>query len=239
MTAGEFSYRDEDLTLTGFLAVNGGEAAKRPGVVIAPDAAGVSDHMKRHAARFADLGYVALILDMYGAPVSGLHDGMKYVGPLKADPVTLRRRARAGLDALAAHPQVDPARLAVVGYCFGGTVALELARDGADIAVAASLHGDLVTKAPAQAGAVKPTVLVYHGGADPLCPLDTIPPFEREMDEAGADWLVTVYGSAKHSFTNPGADLYGVPAAGYNKLADERSWADLTHHLGVAFGAAR
>jgi dienelactone hydrolase len=155
---------------------------------------------------------------------------------LRGDPQTLRARGRAALATLAALPQVDTNRLGAIGFCFGGTVVLELARDGADLAAVVSFHGVLTTKSSAVSGKVKARVLVCTGADDPLAPPDQVKAFEDEMRGAGvADWQVISYGNTLHGFTNPAADGSMLRSALYNAQADRRSWASMRSLLEEAF----
>ncbi|MCM2393771.1 dienelactone hydrolase family protein [Streptomyces albipurpureus] len=227
MTTMDLEYSDGPLTLRGFLAYDESVSEPRPGVLVASDAFGLGDQARERAQLLSRLGYPALALDMYGdgRQAASLPEGIALVDELKKDPETLRRRARAGLSALAAQPQVDGARLGAIGFCFGGTVALELARDAAPLRAAVSFHGSLGTERPAEPGEIRARVLVCHGAADPLVAPESVAAFQDEMRDAHADWQVNIYGGAKHSFTNPASDHYGMPGIGYDERADRRSWA--------------
>ncbi len=176
------------------------------------------------------LGYVALAADMFGErqQAANLQEIANLVGGLRAEPDRLRARGRAALDTLAALPQVDATRLAAIGFCFGGSVVLELAREGAELKAVVSFHGVLTTKMPAQPGAVKASVLVCTGVDDPLAPPEQVADFEDEM-RAGRvrDWQVIAYGNTLHGFTNPAADGSMMRTALYNEQADRRSWASM------------
>ena len=163
-----------------------------------------------------------------------LHD---LVGGLRNDPQSLRARARAALATLAALPQVDASRLGAIGFCFGGSVVLELARDGADLAAVVSFHGVLTTQMPAVRGRLTARVLVCTGADDPLAPPEHIRAFEEEMRGAGVhDWQVISYGNTLHGFTNPAADGSIMRAALYNATADRRAWASMRGLFEEAFG---
>lgn len=217
-------YRDGDVACRGYLAVPDG-TDKRPGIVVAHEAPGLDDHPKRRAGMLAELGYVALALDMYGGGRTVMGEAtMKTMGAFREDRAMTRARARAALDALAAQPRVDAGRLGAMGYCFGGYVVLELARSGAPLKGVVSFHGILDAGVPADARNVKAKILVCTGAEDPLVPPQQLQGFEREMTTAGVDWQVVVYGGAKHAFTNVNADKVGVPALAYDKAADARSW---------------
>jgi len=143
------------------------------------------------------------------------------------DPAVLRARAQAAFDVLAKDPHVDRTHIAAIGYCFGGTVALELARSGADLAGVVSFHGGLGTANPADARNIKGKILVCTGGDDKFVPPDQVTAFENEMRDAGVNWQVIVYGGAHHAFTNPDADSHHLPNIAYNADADRRSWASM------------
>ena len=182
------------------------------------------------ARRLAGLGYVALAADMFGdrRQATSLQEVATLVGGLRAEPEKLRARGRAALETLAALPQVDAGRMAAIGFCFGGSVVLELAREGAELKAVVSFHGVLTTKMPAQPGQVKASVLVCTGVDDPLAPPDQVADFENEMRTGGVkDWQVIAYGNTLHGFTNPAADGSMMRTALYNEQADRRSWASM------------
>ncbi|MFZ2628267.1 MAG: dienelactone hydrolase family protein [Rugosibacter sp.] len=224
MKTGTIEYRDGEVTLRGFLAYDDQLSGKRPGVLVMPEAFGLGDHARQSAERLAALGYVALAADPYGDgfEAKDLQVAMGIAMPLRDDPVKFRQRARVALDTLAALPQVDASRLAMIGYCMGGSFCLELARDGAPLKGVVSFHGALETKRPAQPGQVKAKVLVCHGADDPLVPPAAVNAFTEEMTKAGADWQFISYGGTVHSFTNPAAG--GMSGLAYNALSDKRSW---------------
>jgi dienelactone hydrolase len=150
-------YQDGDVTLQGFLAYDDTVSGKRPGVLVMPEAFGLGPHAKQRAERIAQMGYVALAGDPYGNGITAkdLQEAMQQAGPLRDDPVKFRQRGRVALEKLASLPQVDTSRLAAIGYCMGGTFALELARDGAALRGVVSFHGGLETKRPAASGGIK------------------------------------------------------------------------------------
>ena len=220
-------YRYRDCTMRGYLArPEGDDAAVRPAVLIFPDGFGLGQPAKRRAHMLADRGYIAFIADPYGegAMARDVAEGHKLSGGLLADPDELRGRMIAALDTIRGLPGVDAARIAAIGYCFGGTCALELARTGAEIAALVSFHGALATTRPAAAGVIKPKVLICTGSIDPLIPMEQILAFTDEMTRAGADWQLALYGGAPHNFTNPDANLMNRSGVGYDAHADHRSW---------------
>jgi len=220
------TYTDAGTNLKGFLAYDEKVSGKRPGILVMPEAFGLGKNAKNRAQRLAELGYVALGGDPFGdgKEFSDLQDAIKVAGALMADPAKFRARARAGIDKLASLPQVDATRLAAIGYCMGGTFALELARDGAPLRGVVSFHGGLQTQRPAQAGQVKAKVLVCHGSDDPMIPTPQVNAFVDEMTKAKADWQVIAYGNTVHSFTNPDADGSMMPGIKFNAQSDARSW---------------
>jgi dienelactone hydrolase len=232
-------YKDGDVTLRGYHAVDETKTGKRPGVLVMPEAFGLGAHAKSRAERLAQLGYVALAGDPYGNGIelADLPEAMKHAMPLFSDPKKFRARGHAALDKLASLPNVDSSRLAAIGFCMGGTFSLELARDGAPLKGIVSFHGGLQTQKPAEQGAVKAKVLVLTGADDTMIPPDHVNAFEAEMTKAGADWQVLTYGGTKHSFTNPNSDSLNMPGIGYNKAVDERSWKQMTAFFQEIFGA--
>jgi dienelactone hydrolase len=173
----------------------------------------------------AGLGYAAFALDYHGEGKVLEPDAMMgRLGTLMGDPDKTRELARAGLAILLAQDEVDPTRVAAIGYCFGGTMALELARSGADLAVVVGFHSGLGTQRPARSGEVKAGILVCIGSDDPMVPTDQRAAFEQEMRAAEVDWRMNIYGGALHSFTNPKAELSGFPGVAYHQPTDERSW---------------
>lgn len=222
-------YRDGNVTLKGYLAYDDQTEKKMPGILVMPEAFGLGVNVKRRADRLAALGYVALAGDPYGNGIetTDLQEAIKLATELMSDPVKFRDRGRAGLEKLASLPQVDTNRLAVIGYCMGGTFALELARDGAPVKGVVSFHGGLGTQVPAEPGKTRAKVLVCHGAEDPFVLEEQITDFAAEMTKAGVDWQFISYGGTVHSFTNPNAASVGNPGIAYNKATDERSWATM------------
>jgi len=218
-------YADGDLSCHGFLAYDDAQTGKRPGVLVVHEAFGLGQHAMDRARMIAELGYVGFAADLFGDRRQvGPAELMDVIGSLAGDPPTLRKRAKAALSTLAAQPQVDSSKLFGIGFCFGGTTVLELARDGCNLLGVVGFHSGLETKAPAQPGAVKASVLALIGADDPLVPPQQRLGFEEEMRKAGADWQMVLYGNTLHSFTNPAADGSVMPAVMYDAKADKRSW---------------
>jgi dienelactone hydrolase len=239
MKVENLQYKDGDLNLHGLVAYDDSSSGKRPGVVIMPDAFGIAPFVKERAERLAKLGYVGFGADPYGNGFTAkdLQEGIKHAMALLEDPIVVRRRVRAALDKIASLPQVDSSRLAVMGYCMGGTCSLEIARDGAAVRGVVSFHGGLATKKPAVAGHVKAKVLVCNGADDPFVPPAQLAAFNDEMTKAAVDWQVINYGGTVHSFTNPDAASIGAAGIAYNKAADDRSWQAMTTFFAEIFAA--
>lgn len=223
-------YKDGDSILEGYVAFDGKSAAKRPGIVVIPDWMGVNKHAKDSAEKLAKMGYTAFVADIYGkdSRPKDQTEAAAISGKYKSDRALLRRRAQAALNEVAKHKTVDNKRLGAMGYCFGGTTALELARSGADIKGAISFHGSLDTPNTADAKNIKGRILVLHGADDPFVPVKDVNAFEDEMRSAGAQWELVKYSGAVHSFTKLDAGNDPKKGQAYNKIADQRSWASMT-----------
>jgi dienelactone hydrolase len=226
MKTEDIEYHADGQRLVGYLAVDDAKAGKRPGIIVAHEGGGLAAPAKNSARKLAEAGYVAFALDYYGdgQPLADMSQAMGRIGAWMADPTGIRARAHAALEVLTAQPETDAARLAGIGYCFGGTTVLEMARAGEPLKAVVGFHSGLGTAKPAPAGAVKAKVLVQIGADDPIIPPDQRTAFEAEMTAAKVDWRVLVYGGAGHSFTNPDVGAMGRPGFEYNKSADERSW---------------
>ncbi len=224
MKIDQVEYRFNDQRLVGELAVDDARQGRRPGVLIAHDAGGLGDHPRRVARRLAELGYAAFALDYYGG---GTKLDPEDVGPrfgeLMGNAERIRGIAGAGLDALLACEEVDAGRVAAIGYCFGGTLSLELARGGADLKAVVGFHSGLSTPRPQDAANIIAKILVCIGAEDPIIPPEQRLAFEQEMREGGVDWQMNIYSGAVHSFTEPSADGSN-PAIKYDQRTDERSW---------------
>ena len=216
-------YRDGTLRLSGLLIHDDSVSGMRPGIVLFPDARGIGEHAVERARRLAALGFAALVADLYGngASARDIAHAWELMDGLRSDETRWRGRAQAALDAVSSQENVDSARLAAVGFCFGGSTALELARSGAPLVGVVSFHGGLHCKQPEDARNIKAKVLVCHGAMDPLVPRAQLTAFEEQMSKTNVDWQVHEYGGAMHAFTNPGAEGEGMA---YNALADQRSW---------------
>jgi dienelactone hydrolase len=198
----------------------------RPGILVMHNALGLGAQVREVAAKLADLGYAALATDMFGGELDG--DPAKagaYFAALQAQPERLRARVAAWHDRLAGLAQVDAARTAAIGYCFGGFCVLELARSGAAVKAVVSFHGLLGTQSPAAHGAIKGEVAAWCGGQDPFVPLEHVETFRAEMAAAGASSQITVFSNAAHGFTDRDAAAFGRPGVAHDPLAEQVSWA--------------
>ncbi len=233
------TYQADGLTMKSQLFF---EPASEPraGVLVFPEAFGLGEHAISRAERLAALGYVALACDLHGEGrvVDDLQQAIGLLEPLLSDPARTRARAAGGLQALVARPEVDRARIASIGFCFGGTMSLELARSGADLKAVVGFHSGLATNAPkADAKAIKARILVCIGADDPMIPPEQRATFETEMRETGADWQIHLYGNTVHSFTNQEAAKRNMPdAIRYSPEADARSWASLRELFSETLG---
>jgi dienelactone hydrolase len=239
MTSQEISYQADGLTMRSRLYLPEGVSGRRPGVLVFPEAFGLGEHVMSSAERLAGLGYVALACDLHGEGklFTDLGEVMPLIGALRAAPEHIRARAKAALDALVARPEVDAAKVAAIGFCFGGTMSLELARGGAEVAAVVGFHSGLATVEPHNAKNIKGKVLVCIGADDPGIPAEQRAAFEAEMREGKVDWRLHVYGGVVHSFTNPAADAMGRPEmARYDAAADRRSWGEMLALFDEVFG---
>ncbi|HXQ10147.1 MAG TPA: dienelactone hydrolase family protein [Caulobacteraceae bacterium] len=238
MKTQDIAYRADGAELVGCLAVDDAKSGKRPGVIVAHEGGGLTDHAKNSARKLAEAGYIAFALDYYGGgkPLEDMSQVMARLGVWMADPTGIRARAHAALEVLTSQPETDASRLAGIGYCFGGTTVLEMARAGEPLKAVVGFHSGLGTAKPAQAGAVKAKVLVQIGADDPIIPPEQRAAFEAEMKAAGVDWRMLVYGGAGHSFTNPAANALGRPGFAYDQSADERSWRAMLDLFEEVFG---
>jgi len=232
-------YEANGLNLESVLYFDEKKTGKRPAVLVFPEAFGLSEHTKEKAQRLAELGYVTLANDLFGEgkTVNSLEEVMGFIGPLMQNPANISAYAEAGLKALTARPEVDSSKIASIGYCFGGTVSLELARGGAAVKGVAGFHSGLSTVRPEDAKNIKGKVLVCIGADDPMIGPDVRQKFVEEMTEGKVDWQLHLYGGVVHSFTNKEADSRGMPdAIRYSASADKRSWDSLVEFLEEIFG---
>jgi dienelactone hydrolase len=230
-------YKQGDTTLEGVLVYDDAVKTKRPGVLIVHQWLGITEYEKTRATMLAKLGYVAFCADIYG---KGVHpqdtkeagvEATKY----KTDRTLLRARVNAGLAELKKSDLVDSKRIAAIGYCFGGTTVIELARSGAELNGVVSFHGGLDSPTPADGRNIKCKVLACHGADDPFVPAKDLTAFENEMRDNKVDWQLIAYGGAVHSFTQPMAGNDNSKGAAYNEAADKRSWEAMKQFLAELF----
>jgi len=221
-----FTYDDGGVLLMGYIAYDESIQDKKPAVIIVHDWMGIGEFAKEKAEAIAKLGYVGFAVDIYGidSRPKNTQEAGKLAGTFKNDRNLMRKRINLAFDEIKKKNYVNPDRIAVMGYCFGGTVALELARSGADVKGTVSFHGGLDTPFPQDSKNIKGKVLVLHGGDDPFVPREQVSAFEKEMNDAAVDYQLFIYSGAVHSFTNPAAGSDNSKGAAYNEKADKRSW---------------
>lgn len=225
----DIDYEADGIRMVGYYAVAGSGTTKRPGVLIAPSGPGLGDHAKGRARALAELGYAAFAMDYHGGGRL-LPPGTDIFAVIRSYMVdgAIRVRARAALDVLSSQLETDATQLAAIGYCFGGTTALELARAGAPLAATVGFHSGLETPRPEDASHIKGKVLVCIGSEDPFIPPEQRLAFEQEMRAGGVDWQMHLHGGAAHSFTDPAIDALareaGLGGMRYDRASDERSW---------------
>ena len=218
-------------TYVGYLASTTSNGA---GVLICHEGNGLGPQVKDRAHQLAELGYVAFAVDYIGGGevLADIPSMMAKLGTLRSDPAHVRALGRAGLAVLAGQPGVSASRIAAIGYCFGGTFALELARDGAELACVVAFHAGLSTKNPDDARNIRGKVLACIGADDPVVPPDERMAFEHEMRAAKLDWRLEIYGGAVHGFANPNAGKLGNPAVQYHEPSHRRSWRSMLDLFG-------
>lgn len=237
----EITYKADATALKGYLAYDGSSDKRRPGILVVHEWWGLNDYPRMRARMLAELGYVAMAVDMYGngKVVTSPDSAGQLAQGIMKDPGLLRARFAAALNELRQQPAVDTSRIAAVGYCFGGGVVLDAALLGFPLDGVVSFHGSLGSLVQAQKGDVQAKLLVCNGADDPSNPPQVMTAFKREMDAAGVDYRIVDYPKAVHAFTNPAADSVGkankMPIA-YNKAADQKSWEDMKSFLSNVFG---
>lgn len=221
----EYTYAGQKLK--GFFAWDDAVAGKRPGVLVVHEWWGLNDYARKRARMLAELGYVAFAADMFGDGKTTEHPQQagEWASQVRANQETWRGRGLAGLDLLKGHDLVDATKLAAIGYCFGGSTALQIAFSGADLDGVVSFHGALMPPDAGEGDKIRARFLICHGAADSFIPDEAVKAFRDGLDGAKADYQIVYYGGARHSFTNPDADSKGIDGLRYNKAADERSWA--------------
>lgn len=233
-------YKSGNVVLKGYLAYDHSIKTKRPGILVVHEWWGLNDYARKRATMLARLGYTALALDMYGEGKQAEHpdDAGKFAKEISENMDMKISRFLAAMDFLKKQESVDPARIAAIGYCFGGGVVLDMARSGMDLKGVVSFHGGLTTNNPAKPGAVHAKLLVCHGEKDAFSAPEQVAAFKQEMADAKADLQFITYKDAQHSFTNPDADSYAKKynlPLGYNAAADKKSWEDMRKFLKSIF----
>ncbi len=229
---GEVTYSADTTTLKGYFAANDSEG-KKPGILVIHEWWGHNEHSRERADMLAELGYVAFALDMYGEGKNTKHpeDAGKFMSAVVSNMDVAKARFESALEQLKNHPGVDPEKIAVVGYCFGGTMAMSMASAGYDLDAVAAFHAGLrLPIMPDSAGVVKAKILVANGAEDPWVSEQQINDFKMVMDGAGVDYKYVSYEGAKHAFTNRGADTIGAEFSlplEYNAAADSASWEEM------------
>jgi dienelactone hydrolase len=231
------TYLDGDVTLEGYLIYDDSISGQRPGVAVFHAWKGLDDYAKGRAHRIAEMGYVAFAVDMYGKGVRAQthEEAAQLSGIYFRDRALMRTRAQAGLQILQKHSLVDPNRIAAIGYCFGGTTVVEIARSGADVAGVVSFHGVLDSLNPKDAFQIKGRVLVFHGTDDPYVPPENMVALNQEMQAADVDFRVVNYPGTVHSFTTPGAGNDPSSGSAYDALADQDSWEQMKKFFAEIF----
>jgi dienelactone hydrolase len=232
----EVQYDGLGLPLRGTLAVPDG-IGPFPGVLIGHEGPGLDDIQRGRAADIAALGYVGFALDYHGphSPFGDREAMTARLDHLSARPQEIRALGAAALEVLVAEPAVDPTRTAAIGYCYGATVALELARSGTPLRAVVGFHPGLRTIRPQDASNISGRVLMFVGADDPIIPVEHRLEFEREMRDGGVDWTIVLYGGVQHSFTHPRASEAGLSGIAYDERAAGESWQAMAELLATVF----
>jgi dienelactone hydrolase len=220
-------YKDGDTTLEGYIAYDTAKISKpHPAIIVVHDWMGISDDTKNRAEQIAKMGFVGFAADIYGKGqrAQNADDAKKLSSQFKTDRKLMRSRATAALDKLTSYKFVDKNKIAAIGFCFGGTTVLELARSGAPLVGTVTFHGGLDTPHPEDAKNIKGKVLVLHGGDDPFVKTDDVVAFQDEMRKAKVDWQFVAFGNSVHAFTVRGAGSDPSKGVAYNPLSEKRAW---------------
>jgi dienelactone hydrolase len=231
-------YQSDGTSCLGTLVYDDAWTTPRPGVLVTHDWMGNTERTELSAVKLAKLGYVAFCVDVYGKGVrpSTTDEAGKLAGLYKGNRPLMRARMHAALDTLLATKKVDAKRVGAIGYCFGGTCVLELARSGQPVAATVTFHGGLSTPTPEDAQNIVGKVLVLHGADDPYVKGEEVAAFEKEMKATKVDWQLVAYGNAVHGFTHQGAGTDNSTGYAYNAAADQRSWKAMSIFFGDTFG---
>ncbi|HWP39420.1 MAG TPA: dienelactone hydrolase family protein [Tepidisphaeraceae bacterium] len=231
-------YQHGDVVLEGYLAWDDSSDAPRPAVIVVHEWWGNNQYSRRRAEQLAQLGYVGFAIDMYGKGkiTDQVKQAGEWSGQIRSNPKLAMERVSAAIDVLKRQPMVDGERLAAIGYCFGGGVVLEMARQNLPVLGVVSFHGSLASQPGAATQPIRPKILVCHGADDSFISPQELAGFKEEMRRSGADWQLIEYGGAVHAFTNPDADKAGLQGVAYNQQADRRSWQAMQNFLTELFG---
>jgi len=231
-------YQSDGTSCVGTLVYDDAWTTPRPGVLVTPDWMGNTERTALSAVKLAKLGYVAFCVDVYGKGVrpTSPEEAGKLAGQYKGNRPLMRARMHAALDTLLATKKVDAKRVGAIGYCFGGTCVLELARSGQPVAATVTFHGGLSTPTPEDAQNIVGKVLVLHGADDPYVKAEEVAAFEKEMKATKVDWQLVSYGNAVHGFTHQGAGTDNSAGYAYNAAADQRSWKAMSNFFAEIFG---
>jgi len=235
----EISYVVDTTNMKGYIAYPQNHNVKKPGILVVHEWWGHNEYARKRADMLADLGYVALAVDMYGDGKQAAHpkDAQKFAMSVMGNFETAKARFSKALETLKADPKVNPDKIGAIGYCFGGSVVLAMVNSGIDLDVVAAFHAGLQLPVKPEKGRVKAKVLVCNGGADPMVTEEHIANFKRSMQDAGIDYKFVSYNGALHAFTNPGATDMGKKfnlPLGYDEKADKESWEELKKLLASA-----
>lgn len=231
------NYQDGDTPLQGYLSWDDSIKGKRPGVLVVHEWWGLNDYARQRTEMLAELGYVAFAVDMYGKDQVTQHpeQANAWMSKITENVDHWQQRAQLGLEQLKAHKLVDSDKTAAIGYCFGGATVMQLAYSGADVDGVVSFHGSLPAATEAQYDNINAKILAAHGNADPFVPAEQVTAFKQSLEAAGADWQLLSFGGVKHSFTNPGSNVYGLDALVYDEDADRRSWLAMQNFFSEIF----
>ncbi|PKL76304.1 MAG: dienelactone hydrolase [Candidatus Melainabacteria bacterium HGW-Melainabacteria-1] len=237
----DVDYQHQGQAMQGYLVYDDAlvKPGKTPGILVFHAWMGIGSHERQWANQLAELGYIAFAPDIYGhgiRPNTPQTAGAE-AGKYRADRALMRARAQAGLERLQLEPMADPGQIGAIGFCFGGGVALELARSGAALQGVVSLHGNLDTPHTADAKQIKGAVLVLHGADDPFVKDEQVHGFVQEMRAAGIEWQLNAYGGAVHAFTDPQAGNDPKTGAAYAPKLAKRAWQETTHFFANLFGS--
>lgn len=228
----------DGVVLEGLVAYDDAAKGTHPAVVVVHDWMGISQNTEQRIKELAAMGYVAFAADIYGKGVrpTDAKSAGEQAGKFKADRALMRRRAQAALDVVSARKDVDKNKIAAMGFCFGGTTALELGKSGAPLKGVVSFHGGLDAVTPGDSKNIKGKVLVLHGAADPFVPQKDIDAFLKDLNDAKVDWTMTSYAGAVHAFTVPGAGNDPSKGAAYDEKASKRAFAAMKSFFDEIFG---